>query len=128
MRIGEVASAAGVSTRALRYYEEQELLTSVRSPSGQRHYPESAVDRVHWIQALYAAGLSSRSITRLLPCVHTGVATVEMLAQLAVERDRIDAQVRDLTTTRDRLDSIITAARDHAEGRGQACPAGPLHE
>jgi DNA-binding transcriptional MerR regulator len=82
----------------------------VRSPTGQRHYSDSAVDRVRWIQALYAAGLSSKAITGLLPCVHTGIATEAMITQLAVERDRIDTQIRDLTTTRDRLDAIITAA------------------
>ncbi|MFL6122198.1 MerR family transcriptional regulator [Actinophytocola sp.] len=110
MRIGDVATAAGVSTRALRYYEEQGLLTSQRSPSGQRQYDDDAVERVRWIQALYSAGLSSKAITGLLPCIHTGVATDAMLTRLATERERIDAQIRDLTTTRERLDSIITAA------------------
>ena len=115
MRIGEVAAAAGVSVRALRYYEEQGLLEAERSPSGQRHYPEGAVDRVRWLQLLYAAGLTSRAIVDLLPCVHTGVATPEMLSRLAVERDRIDAQVRDLTATRDRLDEVIAASQADAD-------------
>jgi DNA-binding transcriptional MerR regulator len=115
MRIGEVAAAAGVSPRALRYYEEQGLLTSIRTPSGQRHYGEGAVERVRWIQALYAAGLSSKAITGLLPCVHTGIATEAMLEQLAVERDRIDSQIRDLTATRDRLDSVIAAASNPSD-------------
>lgn len=69
MRIGELATKAGVSVRALRYYEEQQLLTSERSASGQRHYVDSAVDRVRLIQQLYAAGLPSRTIVELLPCV-----------------------------------------------------------
>ena len=111
MRIGEVAAAAGASVRALRYYEEQGLLEAERSPSGQRHYPEGAVDRVRWLQLLYAAGLTSRAIVDLLPCVHTGVATPEMLSRLADERDRIDAQVRNLTSTRDRLDEVIAASQ-----------------
>ena len=59
----------GVSVRALRYYEEQGLLAAARSNSGQRHYPDSAVDRVQLIQQLYAAGLSSKTILDLLPCV-----------------------------------------------------------
>lgn len=37
MRIGEVAAKAGVSVRALRYYEEQDLLDASRSSGGQRH-------------------------------------------------------------------------------------------
>ena len=115
MRIGEVAAAAGVSVRALRYYEEQGLLEAERSPSGQRHYPEGAVDRVRWLQLLYAAGLTSRAIVDFLPCVHSGVATPEMLSRLGVERDRIDAQVRDLTATRDRLDEVIAASQAYAD-------------
>lgn len=39
MRIGEVAKKAGVSVRALRYYEEQDLLPAERSSGGQRQYP-----------------------------------------------------------------------------------------
>ena len=79
MRIGELATRTGVSVRALRYYEEQGLLVSERSPSGQRHYPDEAVDRVRLIQQLYAAGLPSRSIAELLPCVVDGRATPELL-------------------------------------------------
>jgi len=114
VRIGEVAERSGVSVRALRYYEEQQLLTAERSPSGQRHYPDSAVDRVRWIQALYAAGLPSRAIVEFLPCVHTGVTTPEMLDRMVTERDRIDTQLRALTETRDRLDAMITLVRDPA--------------
>ena len=112
MRIGEVALATGVSARALRYYEKQGLLTSVRSAGGQRHYAQSAVERVRWIQALYAAGLSSKVLVELLPCVHTGVATPEMLDRLRTERARIEAQARELHATLERLDVAIAAATD----------------
>jgi DNA-binding transcriptional MerR regulator len=110
MRIGELAVKAGVSVRALRYYEEQGLLGATRTPSGQRTYPDGAVDRVVLVQQLYAAGLSSRRILELLPCVYTGYATPQTLALLATERDRIDAQITGLTATRDRLDAVIAAA------------------
>lgn len=112
MRIGEVAAAAGVSTRALRYYEEKNLLPAQRSSSGQRHYAEGAVERVQLIQQLYAAGLGSTAIAELLPCVHTGLATLAMLARLSAERDRIDTQAQQLVLTRDRLDVVIVAATD----------------
>ncbi|MFI6503896.1 MerR family transcriptional regulator [Nonomuraea typhae] len=107
MRIGELAARAGVSVRALRYYEEQGLLVAYRSDSGQRHYPESAAERVQLIQMLYAAGLSSRTIAELLPCVEAKVSTPESRARLATERNRIDAQIAALTRTRDRLDAVI---------------------
>ena len=110
MRIGEVAERAGVSPRALRYYEERDLLPAERSSSGQRHYPEAAVERVRLIQRLYAAGLSSRVIAELLPCMHTGIASPAQLRLLAAERDRVDRQVRELVGARDQLDAVITAA------------------
>ncbi|HEY6739696.1 MAG TPA: MerR family transcriptional regulator, partial [Actinopolymorphaceae bacterium] len=62
MRIGELSRRTGVSVRALRYYEEQGLLTSERLPSGYRDYPESAADRVRQIQVLFSAGLRSAKI------------------------------------------------------------------
>ncbi|MFE7775298.1 MerR family transcriptional regulator [Streptomyces sp. NPDC057445] len=110
MRIGELAARTGVSVRALRYYEEQLLLASERSPSGQRRYPDSAVDRVQLIQQLYAAGLPSKSILAMLPCVETGEASPELLEWLSAERDRIDRQIADLVSARDRLDTVIAAA------------------
>lgn len=123
MRIGEVAAAAGVSTRALRYYEEQQLLPSERSPSGQRLYAEGAVERVLWIQALYAAGLSSRTIAELLPCVATGVATAAMVARLTAELHRIDAQLDELGRTRDRLAGVVAAASSSGEHCARATAA-----
>ena len=120
MRIGELATRAGVSVRALRYYEERDLLDATRSPSGQRLYPESAVERVQLIQQLYAAGLSSKAIVDLLPCVVDGRATPALITRLSAERDRITEQAAALLTTRDKLDQIITAATSNAT-TGQSC-------
>lgn len=120
VRIGELATRAGVSVRALRYYEEQNLLAAERSPSGQRHYPEGAVDRVRLIQQLYAAGVTSRSIADLLPCVVDGQATPELLDRLSAERDRIDRQIGDMVSARDRLDTVIAAATANWR-TGQRC-------
>lgn len=102
---------SGVSPRALRYYEQQGLLTATRSSGGQREYTTDAVERVGWVQALFSAGLNSRQVLELLPCVHSGFTTPAMLDQLVTERDRIDAQIRELSGTRGRLDEVIEAAR-----------------
>lgn len=110
MRIGEVARQAGVSTRALRYYEEQGLLTSDRTPSGQRDYPASAVERVRLVQQFFTAGVPSRTITQLLPCVDTGHGSPEAFALLATERDRITGAIEGLVAARAALDGIIDIA------------------
>jgi DNA-binding transcriptional MerR regulator len=112
VRIGEVADKAGVSVRALRYYEEQELLPADRSSGGQRHYPDTAVGRVRLIQQLYAAGLPSRVVRDVLPCVDSGEAHPALLGQLESERARIDQRITDLLAVRDRLDDVIAITRD----------------
>ncbi|GIF10285.1 MerR family transcriptional regulator [Actinoplanes teichomyceticus] len=115
MRIGDLAARAGVSVRSVRYYEEQGLLTSVRSPSGQRHYTDHEVDRVAFIQRLYTAGLSSRTIAELLPCVdapslENADAAMQRMAQ---ERDRLSAHIDELIRTRDSLDRLMAVSAEH---------------
>ena len=47
MRIGEAAAAADMTTKALRFYDQQRLLTPVyRCPNGYRDYPPEAVARL----------------------------------------------------------------------------------
>ena len=46
MRIGELSRITGVSTRSLRYYEEQGLLVGERLPNGYRDYTPEAVDTI----------------------------------------------------------------------------------
>jgi DNA-binding transcriptional MerR regulator len=115
VRIGELASQTGVSVRSLRYYEEQGLLASIRSASGQRHYTADDIERVELIQRLYAAGLSSRTIVELLPCVHSPSAenSDAALERMAQERDRLTEHIADLVRTRDTLDELIAVNRAH---------------
>ncbi|MEV7192911.1 MerR family transcriptional regulator [Streptomyces sp. NPDC093510] len=125
MRIGELAALAGVSVRSLRYYEQQGLLSSVRTPGGQRQYTERDAERVHFIQGLYAAGLSSRTIAELMPCAdspseHNSDAALERMAR---ERERITAQIDDLQRARDTLDTMVTVARAHRETLRDGAPA-----
>ncbi|MFJ4839415.1 MerR family transcriptional regulator [Streptomyces sp. NPDC088746] len=117
MRIGELASRTGASVRSLRYYEEQGLLTSVRSSSGQRHYTDDQPERVGFIQRMYAAGLSSRTVAELLPCVDAPSQdnSDAALERMALERDRLTRHIADLAATRDALDGLISTARAYRE-------------
>jgi DNA-binding transcriptional MerR regulator len=116
LRIGELADRTGVSTRSLRYYEDQGLLVSVRSAGGHRTYPETAVDRVIRIQELYAAGLNSAKIFEILPCMRDADggpnerATPRLVEELLAERARIDRQIVEMERTREVLDDVIANA------------------
>lgn len=120
MRIGEVAHKAGVSTRALRYYEEQGLLESERTSSGQRVYSASAVERVLLLQQLFTAGLSSRTILQLLPSIDAGYGPPEVFELMETERARITAAIAEMTAARDALDRMIHIAHNPTP---EHCPA-----
>ncbi|MFI7002537.1 MerR family transcriptional regulator [Nocardia sp. NPDC050175] len=68
MLIGELARRTSVSTRLLRYYEEQGLLRPQRDALGYRSYAEDAPEEVAHIRDMLAAGLSTEDIRSLLPC------------------------------------------------------------
>jgi DNA-binding transcriptional MerR regulator len=113
LKIGQLAKRSGVSVRALRYYEEQGLLRAGRTPAGQRVYQEPDVDRVRFYQQLYAAGLTSRNIAQLLPCIELGHTDAEQRAMLREQRDRIQARVDELAAVLERLDGLIALTRTH---------------
>ncbi|WP_433825775.1 MerR family transcriptional regulator [Actinoplanes sp. CA-015351] len=108
MRIGDLAAATGASARSLRYYEEQGLLASERSPGGQRGYPHAAVERVGLIRSLLAAGLTSATIRDVLPCVtDESIRTPWLAARLGDELARVEGQIADLHRTRDVLAELV---------------------
>jgi DNA-binding transcriptional MerR regulator len=112
MRIGDLSAQTNASVRALRYYEEQGLLTAQRTTSGQRVYGTDAVERVRLLRSLYGAGLNSATIAALLPCVDTPSeevtsASIELMRR---EHARISEQISRLIATRDDLSYIIDAA------------------
>ncbi|WP_432119709.1 MerR family transcriptional regulator [Streptomyces sp. bgisy032] len=113
IRIGEVARGAGVSVRAVRYYEQQGLLTAERSPSGQRLYRQDAIALVRFFQQMFAAGLTSRRIAELLPCWDSGHTDADQRAMLRAERERIQAKIDDLRATLDHLDQVIAITDTH---------------
>ena len=103
--------------RSLRCYEEQGLLTSVRSSGAQRHYRDADVERVRLLQRLYAAGLSSRTIAAVLPCVDAPSANAndDAYARLVAERDSgVVGVARHPARDDDRADERV----GHGSGRG----------
>ncbi|MFE2560639.1 MerR family transcriptional regulator [Streptomyces sp. NPDC059352] len=118
MRIGELSERTGTPRRLLRYYEEQGLIVAERLPNGYRVYDESNLDRVVQIRGLLDAGLPTRIIKQILPCldkpriIHFPDATPEMLATLEEERDRMTERIRFLTRNRDAVAEYLDAVRE----------------
>ena len=66
LSIGELADAAGLSRRAIRYYVQQKLLPLPLGRGRGRHYDQSHLDRLRRIAELQAAGHSLEAIRRIL--------------------------------------------------------------
>lgn len=123
MRIGELSARTGVSPRSLRYYEAQGLLASSRTPSGQRHYDDRHVERVGLIQAFLAAGISSRTIAGMVPCMATpSVGGAQQAVEtLCRERVRLSNAIDSFAAARRALDNLIDVNRRYladSDGEG----------
>jgi DNA-binding transcriptional MerR regulator len=116
MRIGQLSERTGTSRRLLRYYEERGLITSSRCANGYREYDEASVDRVLQIRGLLDAGLPTRIIKQILPCLTTGAihvadATPETIAILEREHARMSARIECLVRNRDAISGYLAAVR-----------------
>lgn len=123
MRISELARKAGTTPRALRYYEEQSLLTPRRLASGYRDYDQQAVRKVQHIQLLLSAGLNTAAIGEILPCIPDDVTVLaptcpELLDALAEERLRITKSMEELAAAREILDRLLHAGEQTAICKG----------
>ena len=118
MRIGELSTRTGVPSRMLRYYEEQGLITPTRLANGYRDYDERLVDRVGKIRGLIDAGIPTRIVTDILPCLGQPQTIVVENAEpglvelLETERDRMTEKIDFLTQNRDALTSYLGALED----------------
>ncbi|MFJ9775438.1 MerR family transcriptional regulator [Kitasatospora sp. NPDC101157] len=128
MRIGELSARTGASRRSLRYYEQQGLLVSTRSPSGQRRYDDDHVQRVALIQVFLAAGMSSRAIAQMVPCMTepNRDRARQALTAMNQERTRLSSTIDSLTAAKEALDHLIDANRTFlADAADDSAPGRP---
>ncbi|PTL71704.1 MerR family transcriptional regulator [Rathayibacter caricis DSM 15933] len=127
MRIGELSKRTGVPSRMLRYYEEQGLITPRRLDNGYREYDDYLIDRVGKVRGLIDAGIPTRIVTSILPCLGQPRSIVVENADpglfdlLETERDRMSEKIDFLTHNRDALTSYLEdLARVGVRSRSEA--------
>jgi DNA-binding transcriptional MerR regulator len=108
--IGQLAKAAGVSSRTIRYYEQLGILPEPRrSPGGTRKYPKEYGGYVAAALALKDLGFrleEVRPLARLAAGRPVSLRQREAAAQLV--EDKIDALARQVTVLR-RLHASVRA-------------------
>ncbi|MEV4621566.1 MerR family transcriptional regulator [Asanoa sp. NPDC049573] len=119
MLIGELAEAAGTSTRALRYYETHGLLRAGRSANGYRVYDDAELRVVREIRALLGIGFGIDDIKPFVACLRAGHPSGDVCPDsVAVLRRKIaevDAGIDRMVEVRDRLRSQLTIAIESRE-------------
>ncbi len=112
----EAAIRLGVSTKALRLYEQRGLITPIRTAAGWRAYGPDEMTRAAEVVALRALGLSLAQVARVLNGDIRGLEPV-----LSAHHATLEGRIRDLVAMAGRVRDI----RDGL-GRGQAPSAGDL--
>lgn len=102
MKIGELASATGVTPDTLRYYEKLGLIQPAgRTEARYRHYSEQAVVRVRFIKSAQSLGFALQDVATLLPRLDEGtLRRSDIEARLNEKVLQIDAQIARLQALR----------------------------
>ena len=105
MTIGKLASAAGVPTSTVRFYERAGLiLPEERSGGNYREYGESSVERLRFGRSAQAIGLSVKDISELLELTEADTTPCAEVQHLLERRlVEIDDKLKDLRRVRKTL-------------------------
>lgn len=121
LRIGEVASRAGVNVQTLRYYERRGLLDPDRRHTGHREYDTDAVRLVRSIKATQRLGFTLSEIEELLDLTRRRSDRTRSIAELAAQKiDEVDLKIDQLQTMRASLQTLIDLECDSLTSCG--CP------
>lgn len=95
MKIGELASATGLSRDTLRFYEKRGLLQPRRRDNGYRDYPPEAVQWLCYLRSAQQLGFTLAEIEAGMPLLATPEdAAQELQAALRRKLADIDGMIR----------------------------------
>ena len=113
MRIGELAARTGLTTKTVRFYEDAGVLPEpARQPSGYRDYDASALDRLAFVKAAQAAGLTLSQIRDVIAVrEHTGAPCRHVSDLLDTHAAELDQRIAELTALRAEVTRLQARAR-----------------
>jgi DNA-binding transcriptional MerR regulator len=114
VHISDLAAKAGVTVKAVRYYESQGLLRPGRKANGYRTHTEHDVMVVREIKALLSLGLTAEQTYPFIECLRAGNERADVCpASLTAYRTRIaevDQRIAELSDLRVRLTDLLADA------------------
>jgi len=125
LRIGELASTAGVTTDAVRYYERLKILPRpTRTRAGYRLYSEEDAERLRFIKQAQSLGLSLDEVKVLLPARGAGLSECRRVRDLlSAKLAELDAKISQMRSFRKTLGAYLGECEEALAGkRGDCCP------
>jgi MerR family transcriptional regulator, redox-sensitive transcriptional activator SoxR len=109
LTIGELAARSGVAPSALRFYEDEGLISARRTSGNQRRYARATLRRVALVQAGRAAGIPLGRVRAALATLPAGrTPTRRDWERLSRSwRDDLDRRIATLEALRGRLTTCI---------------------
>ena len=107
--IGVVAERTGLSTSAIRFYEEQGLVRAERNAAGHRRFRRSAIRRLSFILIAQRLGYRLEEIKEQLDWLPLDAAPTDAQWEELAQRFRIelDERIAGLRVLRDKLEGCI---------------------
>jgi DNA-binding transcriptional MerR regulator len=124
MHIKDLAERAGVTVRAVRYYESRGLITPRRETNGYRAYDDTDVHVVREVRALLSLGMTAEETHPFVECLRAGNERADVCpGSLSAYRRRIadiDARIVELTALRGQLTELLTEAETYPRPKESA--------
>lgn len=118
MLIKDLAERAGVTVKAVRYYESRGLLSPARAANGYREYDAGDVLVVREIRALLSLGLTAEETVPFVECLRAGNDRADVCpASLDAYRLRIaeiDQRMAELGRLRSELSGLLADAETYS--------------
>ena len=108
MKIGELAEKMGLTTSAIRYYEQEKLIEQPERISGQRNYDEAVLPKLKLIQLAQAAGFTIREIKILIQGYAEGQPLSEGWFQIATQKqEEVEQKIKKLIQMKAVLNELL---------------------
>ena len=109
LSIGHLAARTGLAVSAIRYYEEQGLVSAFRNAGGHRRFARADIRRLSFVLIAQQFGFSIAEIRQQLDSIPNAKNPgKDDWARISKEfRVQLDARIETLTLLRDKLDGCI---------------------
>ena len=108
MKIGEIAKETGITVRAIRYYEELNLIESVRLYNNYRDYNKEALFKVRFISRARKIGFSINECSSLIKLFNNNNRKSSEVIKIAkIKRDKINDKIKELQDLQTSLEWLI---------------------